>query len=403
MSEEASTRLDGRLIAFFHQSSDMYGSDKILLFLAEGVLKHGGHAIVFLPDEGPLTIELRARGIEYHTLPVLKVSRARFSIKGLITLAIERRIALAAYDKALRGRHVDLVHSNTIAVLGGATWARRNRIPHLWHVHEIIEHPRIAARLFPLLLLRYADHVVCNSRATHDWLANSETKLKRKMSVIWNGIHAPGPVDADQVARLTRQFRPASTRFAVGLVGRINRWKGHQLLLDAADILHGHGRTDFAIVFVGSPPPGQEFFESQLRARIEASTMHTRISILPFSSDIWPVYQALDVVCVPSTEPEPFGLVAVEAMATGKPVVASNFGGLTEIVESGSTGRLFTPNDANALAKAIDEILSSDAMRAEYGRKGQMRFDTNFSVTTMQFNFAEVFATSMAEYAIKNQ
>ncbi len=390
--------LQGKLIAFFHQSSDMYGSDKILLYLAEGVNKLGGQAVVMLPDTGPLTQELERRGIEFHALPMLKVTRARFSFKGLLELAREKRLALPAYDRVLRGRKVDLVHSNTIAVLGGALWARRHRIPHLWHVHEIIEHPWIAARIFPLLLRFFADHVACNSRATYQWLISAQTGLQKKMSVIWNGVHAPSWIDESRIQELHSKFRPGGSRLAIGLVGRINRWKGHGLLLDAVDILHGKGVKDFSVVFIGSPPPGQENFELDLRQRIARSPMRDHILVQGFSSDIWPVYAALNIVCVPSTESEPFGLVAVEAMAMGKPVVVARFGGLTEIVADGATGRTFNPRDANALAAVLETLLCDDAMRARLGHAGKERFSAEFSVDRMIERFGLTYAEMMGKH-----
>lgn len=390
--------LQGKLIAFFHQSSDMYGSDKILLYLAEGVKELGGQAVVMLPDSGPLTLELEQRGIEFHALPMLKVTRARFSLNGVLQLAREKRLALPAYDRVLRGRKVDLVHSNTIAVLGGALWARRHRIPHLWHVHEIIEHPWIAARIFPLLLRFFADHVACNSRATYQWLMGAQAGLEKKMSVIWNGVHAPSRIDESCIEELHRKFRPGGSRLAIGLVGRINRWKGHGLLLDAVDILHSKGVRDFSVVFIGSPPPGQENFELQLRQRIARSPMRDHVLVQGFSSDIWPVYAALDIICVPSTEPEPFGLVAVEAMAMGKPVVAARFGGLTEIVVDGATGLTFNPREANALAMALESLLRDDGKRGRLGRAGKVRFDAEFSVASMIRCFGMAYAEMMDKH-----
>jgi len=375
--------LQGKLIAFFHQSSDMYGSDKILLYLAEGVQQMGGKAVVLLPDTGPLTQELEARGIEFHTVPILKVTRARFGIKGLLELAREIRVALPAYDKIFGCRRVDLVHSNTIAVLGGALWARRRRIQHLWHVHEIIEHPWVAARLFPLLLNIFADHVVCNSKATYQWLVGAQASLKKKMSVIWNGVLAPTQVVDSDVKEMQLRFRPGGSQLAIGLVGRINRWKGHGLLMDAVDLLHSKGIRDFSVVFMGSPPPGQENFELELRQRIAQSPMRDRILVQGFTSEIWLAYTALDIVCVPSTEPEPFGLVAIEAMAVGKPVVASHFGGLTEIVVDGSTGLTFRPKDANALAAVLEKLIGDEAMRTRLGQAGKERFNAEFSVGRM--------------------
>jgi glycosyltransferase involved in cell wall biosynthesis len=306
---------------------------------------------------------------------------------------------LPAYDKVFGTRQVDLVHSNTIAVLGGALWAHRRRIPHLWHVHEIIKHPWVAAHLFPLLLRVFADHVMCNSKATYQWLFDAQASLKKKMSVIWNGVHAPTQMDENIVEELRCRFRPGGSRLAIGLVGRINRWKGHNLLMDAVDILHSRGVGDFSVVFMGSPPLGQETFEFELRQRIARSPMRDHILMQDFSSEIWPTYAALDIVCVPSTEPEPFGLVAVEAMALGKPVLASRLGGLTEIVVDGATGLTFNPRDANALAGALEKLLGDDAMRTRLGHAGKERFNAEFSVGKMQFRFAELIQPMIADHS----
>jgi len=387
-----SSHLEGKLIAFFHQSSDLYGSDRILLQLAEGVQKAGGKAVVLLPDSGPLTEEFSARGIEFHTLPMLKLSRARFTFGGLFDLACEMMSALPAYDRVFGNRHVDLVHSNTIAVLGGALWACRRRIPLLWHVHEIIEHPWIAARIFPRLIRAMADHVVCNSNATCEWLLSVQPSLTKKTSVIWNGVQAPIYFDDVVVMDQRKAFRPGGVSLALGLVGRINRLKGHSLLMDAVDLLHDKGVVGFSVVFVGSPPRGQEVHLTQLKERIDRSPKREYVVLQGFSTDVWPTYAALDIVCVPSTEPESFGLVAAEAMAVGRPVVASRLGALCEVVVDGYTGFTFDPRDPNALAAALEKLLSDGALRSSMGGAGKERIDAEFSVDRMTQRFMKTYA-----------
>lgn len=379
--------LEGKLIAFFHQSSDLYGSDRILLDLTDGVQNAGGHAVVLLPCVGPLTEEFAARNIEFHTLPVLKLSRSMVGLKGAFHLLRAMTTALSVYDKVFGSRRVDMVHSNTLAVLGGALWARRRRIPHLWHVHEIVKHPWIAAHAFPRLINWMADRVVCNSDATRQWLRDAQPSLNRKMSVIRNGVSAPTCWDALSTSELQRKFRPAGAHLAVGLVGRINRFKGHNLLMDAVDLLHRRGVNDFSVVFVGSAPPGQEFYQTQLEQRIARSPMRERIVVQGFTNNVWPIYAALDIVCVPSTEPESFGLVAAEAMAIGKPVVASRIGALSEVVVDGATGLTFDPQDAEALAAALEKLLCADSLRAIMGCAGKVRIETTFSTETMKTKF----------------
>jgi glycosyltransferase involved in cell wall biosynthesis len=162
----------------------------------------------------------------------------------------------------------------------------------------------------------------------------------------------------------------------VALVGRINRWKGQQLLVAAAERLAEGQKIQF--VFAGSAPPGQEQFQRDLEARIAGSPARDRLLLTGFR-DPWPVYDASDVVVVPSTEPEPFGLVALEAMLAGVPVIAAGHGGLVEFVEEGVNGLLVTPNDPVALATAISTLARDAAMRQRLGARGRELAEERFS------------------------
>lgn len=390
----AGRRPPGRIL-FVHQSSDLYGSDRVLLDLAQAVAQAGGEPIVVLPGDGPLVQALRAHGIEVHVatdLQVLKLSRASMTAAGALRLAAAVPAALKTLDRCVDSRAVHLVHSNTLAVLGGALWARRHGVRHVWHVHEIVDRPRLAARAFPWLLRWLADDVVCNSYATRRWLTESQPALAARSKVVWNGVGATtllntGSAGAAALQSLRQHFRPTGARLAIGLVGRINRMKGHSLLLDAAERLLTLGFNGFSIVFVGSPPPGQEIFLTQLQDRIAASPLRDRIVVQPYMEHVAPAFAALDIVCVPSTEAEAFGLVAVEAMAAGRPVVAARIGGLPEIVLDGETGSLHPPGDAEALASHLQDLLADPQLRHDFGLAGLARFQREFTVRTMNSRF----------------
>ena len=90
--------------------------------------------------------------------------------------------------------------------------------------------------------------------------------------------------------------------------------------------------------------------------------------------------QSLDIVVVPSIRPEPFGLVAVEAMASSKPVVGSNAGGLAEIVLHGETGLLFQPGNVTELAQVLEQLVADSALRTRYGQQGRERVQTHYDV-----------------------
>jgi len=381
-------------VLFVHQSSDLYGSDRVLLNIAAALNRAGGEAIVVLPGPGPLVEALQRSGVEVHAVgddAVLKLSRGALSAAGLLRLAASVPHAIAALDRVAAGREIDRVHSNTLAVLGGALWSRWRRVEHVWHLHEMVERPRLAARALPALVRCFADHAVCNSQATQDWLLAAQPSLARRACVIRNGIEDRFVVPWPPPIELKRAFRPAGTRLAIGLVGRINRMKGHALLLDAGERLHAHGRRDFSLVFIGSAPPGQEHFEASLRERIAGSPLAPRVVLQGFMPEVAAAYAALDIVCVPSTEAEAFGLVAVEAMAARRPVVAARIGGLPEVVDHGRTGLLHAPGDAADLAQHVDRLLDDDACRDIFGLAGRHRFENEFTVRALTERFLDLY------------
>lgn len=380
-----------RTLLFVHHSADLYGADKMLLALLDGLDPSRFLRIVCLPASGPLADSLAQRGIEFHVGPVLKVQRAMFNPAGAGRLLLEARRCLRHLDALLAGRRADLVHSNTLAVLGGALWARLRRVPHLWHVHEIIAQPALARRVFPWLVRALADTVVTNSRATAEALAEGVPPLRAKTQVIPNGLAAPPAPDPARSAQLRREMGAGPEDVLAVLVGRINRWKGQALLVEAMEILAAEHPT-LCGAFVGSPPPGQEHFLAALRQRIAASPARNRMRILDFTPDVWNVWEAADIAVVPSMEPEPFGLVAVEAMAQLRPVIAADHGGLAEIVEHGRTGLLFPPGYARPLAEALARLARDREERTDMGRRGRERALAAFGLDRFQDAFRALYA-----------
>ena len=372
--------MEKRNVLFIHQAAELYGSDKVLLYLVEGLAGSRYNPIVLLPSDGPLKRELEHANIETHVLPVTKISRATFSLKGILTLPFELIRSVKAINKLLDGRKIHLVHSNTVAVLSGAIWARLHRVPHLWHVHEMIVSPTAVKKGFPFLLRLFSDRVVCNSTMTQNWVISEQHRLAARSEVIWNGLERRSPTNDAASTDFRHRIGAASHDLVVTLMGRFNRWKGQAVLVDAATLLWDQGIRNIRYVMVGSPPPGQEHFLAQLRHRVEQSPARSHIVLLDFLEDIWPIWDATDIAVVPSTEPEPFGLVAIEAMAAGKPVVAASHGGLLDIVQHGVTGLHSPPGDASKLADALRKLIKDDEARRSMGIAGQQRQQSTFSL-----------------------
>lgn len=380
-----------KIILFVHQSADLYGSDRVLLALVSKLNREEFLPIVLLPVDGPLVAEFGAAGVEYHVLPISRLSRATLSLRGLLGLPANLIGSLRAINRVLNGRHVDLVHSNTLAVLSGALWARWHRVPHVWHVHEIILNPKFVRKVYALLLNWFADCIICVSHATKENLLQDKPALASKIQVVWNGLARDTSVDVVEVRQYQHSVGMRDGEVLVALVGRINRWKGQTLLVEAAGILWQQGVRNLRFVIVGSVVPGQEHFLIALQQAISESPARQCFVLQPFAQDVWPIWDACDLAVIPSTEPEPFGMVALEAMAASKPVIAANHGGLAEIVVQSETGLLVPPSDATALADAIKRLAADVKLRRQMGEAGLLRYRREFTLDCYVENMVKVY------------
>ncbi len=381
-------------ILFVHQSADLYGSDKTLLYLVESV-RDIANPIVALPEEGPLTEELKKLGVEVLIVPVIKVSRQLFTSSGMIKMPFVIFKAFRILKNKLGNRKIDIVHSNTLAVFLGAFYSRRYGIKHIWHVHEIIKHPKIVAKSYPFLVEWFSDYVVFNSKASAEHLYLVKPKLKLKSSVIYNGLDRKAPFSTKNEQTQLRESLFESidnSSIIIGLVGRINKIKGQRLLLEVFDELIKSGTNNIYLLFIGSTIKSQAFLLDELKNEIETKGLKNVVTIVDFQKNLWKFYDSIDIVVVPTTNPESFGLVAIEGMLSKKPVIASNHGGLKEIVVPNKTGLLFEPNNKVELKKAIETLIASKDLITMYGEEGEKRAKLEFSLEKYINNFKALYS-----------
>lgn len=370
------------IVLFVHQSAQMYGSDKVLLYLVQGLQARGDfQPVVVLPEDGPLHAALLAAGIEVHIAEVAKISRSIATPMGLFRLVRAMFKGVRALRRVVGTRKIALVHSNTLAVLSGAAWAMLARQRHLWHVHEILLSPKPVSKIFPWLVRLLSDRVMSNSTLTERWLLSEQPALASRSVVVFNGL--PKVEKSSQAAIRAFRARVGASEddVVVTLAGRINRWKGQELLIEAAAELQRRGRVDgMRFVIAGDAGPGLEDLPVRLKAQVRSLGLSKYFTFLPFIDDVWPMWFGTDIAAVPSTEPEPFGMVAIEAMAAQVPVVAAGHGGLLDVVIHEKTGLIFSPGNSIALTEALDCLASNHALRHLYGAAGAKRQQDVFSI-----------------------
>ncbi|MFG6443431.1 glycosyltransferase family 4 protein [Roseateles sp. LKC17W] len=358
-----------------HSSAELYGSDRSLLDFVS--LQQGGFEItVLLPEDGPLVPLLRAAGARVAIGEVCKVQRSMLGPRGLLrTLAATWR-ALREIRQLAGDRPFDLVYTNTVAVFAGAAYALLVRRPHVWHIREILAGSPTLSRAFRAIVSALSRVIISNSRQTQAWI--ELPRSRERCRVVWNGVAVAAPQGRREREREARGWDGGTVVFA--LAGRLNAWKGQGLALEAFERVHAELGGRVALWLVGSPFAGQEHFEQALRAQLAASPAAGAARLEPFRPDVEAVWEAADVVLVPSIDPEPFGRVAIEAMAFGRPVIAAAHGGLLDIVTDGDSGLLVPPRSAEALAAAMQRLATDAQARAQLGAQARTRQQQVFSV-----------------------
>jgi glycosyltransferase involved in cell wall biosynthesis len=248
----------------------------------------------------------------------------------------------------------------------GAVLGRPDGVHLVWHIHEIVIRPRILSWVFRLAPTLMADHVIAISRAVRDHVSPGGFG-RGKVTVVWNGIedHPAAPIDGGAAP-------------VVAFIGRLNRWKGYDVFVDAiAQIASTFPEARFMVA--GDPPPGEEWRTTALADRLSRLGIADRVEIVGFESDVPALLERVAVVVTPSKWPEPFGLVTLEAMRAGRAVIATAHGGALDLITPGTSGLLVPPGDSAALAAAMAALLDDPALRTRLGTAARRRAQTHFS------------------------
>jgi glycosyltransferase involved in cell wall biosynthesis len=328
---------------------------------------------VLFPWDGPMVESARGLGYKVELEPFIwwmcfPPSLWYYKRLGLGVLPTVAR--LASY---IRRRRIDLVYSNSAFIFEPALAARLAGVPHVWHVHEVLDRGYVERPVLPLrwiigLIDRLSDRVIFESHASKNVYARVGSE--KKCVVVHNSLRfgdEPVP-EADGPARQRLGLGPDD--LAVAFVGQFTERKNPLLLLRAAWRLRDP-RLKF--LFVGDGP-----LRGDLANAARALGLEDRCRLVPFERDVRWVLRAIDALVLPSRQ-ESFGLVLVEAGNYGKPVIAARVDGPKEIVVDGETGLLFESDNEADLAAKIEDLFSGRIDRRRMGEAGRRRAREQFS------------------------
>lgn len=378
-----------KTVVYFDHTALMSGGEIALLHLLQHLDRQRFRPVVVLSADGPLHAKLVEAGIETHILlldeGVVGTRKDDLGLRALLNpragLSVLRYASRLA--RFLKTSQAHLLHTNSLKsdVIGGVA-GRLARVPVLWHLRDRIATdylPSPAVTGFRLLSRLLPTCIVTNSQATLDALEPNAARKpipnksggRTRLNVVHDGIPTP-----DLLA--TAEASPALAP-RIGLVGRLSPWKGQHVFLEAAaTVLKEFPEAQFQII--GSAMFGEEAYEAQIRQMWEKLALQDCVEFTGFRKDVPDLIQKMDVLVHASTIGEPFGQVVVEGMIAGKPVVATNGGGVPEIVQDGVTGWLVPMGESAPMAEAILKLLRDPEQAAQMGAAGRQRVIDHFNI-----------------------
>lgn len=373
---------------FVSHTAELGGAERMLLDLVAG---WEGERRVVLLAEGSLRAALEARQVPVDVEPLgaLGDTRRESAAPGLGALVDVARLASKLGAPA---RDAEVIHANTqkafVVAAAAGLIARR---PVVWHLHDILTTAHFSAsniRAAVMLANARAAAVIVNSKATAAAFraAGGNASL---VHIVHNGIPA-APFDAvtEAACRAARTEIGDAPGFVIGACGRLAPWKGQHVVIAALEAL-----PDATAWIIGRALFGEDRYAETLRIHARELGVADRVRFLGEREDVPLLLRAADVVVHSAVEAEPFGRVVVEGMLARRPVIASNAGGVPEIVQQGETGWLTPPGDPGALAEAIRTVraLPDEARQAVVARAYAHAVE-HFSPAAMVRGVSEVLA-----------
>ncbi len=337
-----------------------------------GAVAGAGGAAVVASEGGQLERLLTRAGAQHVTLPL--ASKNPF---------VMRRNA-GRLAEVIKQHGVDIVHARSRAPAWSARAAARRtgrRFVTTFHGAYPISGP--FKRAYNRIMTT-GERVIAPSKFIAEHILRNYSVDPERLRVIQRGVDLevfdPARVSPQRVIQLATKWRVPDGVPLVMLPARFARWKGQALLLQALTRLRD---LEFCCILIGHDQ-GRESYRRQLEAMIDRLDLSNRAFIGEHCNDMAAAYMLADVVVSASTEPEAFGRVISEAQAMGRPVVASDHGGMREQVLPGVTAFPFLPGDAESLSRALRRALLLDAQeRAHISEQAELHVRANFSKELM--------------------
>lgn len=293
----------------------------------------------------------------------------------------------------IKHNKVDIVHCNqNVCIFYAAIASRLTGVKCIWHVRNRVSNFGIIGSL----LYRLTHKIICVSDYIKVPFLKMFPDAVLKVETAYDGITQIEETPEEMLVKFRKEFGILTSNKVVGTVGRITRWKAQDYFLEAVSILVKK-YPDLKIMVVGDCVEGtdKEYkesgkFKEELKEIVLKFGLSSNVIFTGFRKDACHIIKLFDVFVLPSIE-EPFGMVLLEAMVQGVPIVATNAGGVPEIILDGKEGVLVPPRQPQKMADAIEKIMTNKEAAKNLARNGLIRVRDNFSIKTSVRNIESIY------------
>lgn len=372
-------------IIYIDHSLGASGAQKSLLSLMENLDRTQYGCAVLCPSSSLLAERAERLGMTVYPFDYIWLSRNPLT-------ALKAIPSIARFVKLVRSVSKNemqvILHTNTaVAAVYGGIASRMLSLPWVCHVRDILK-PGLHSYIYRKMLSAFADSIVCVSNATRRYYGG-------RVIAIYNGIDAEafcrGAVSDVDVCGIGL---PSASPI-VGMVGQMAKWKGHEVLVDAApSIIKRFPKVRFIIV-------GESIHEDEsdrsLSKKIEAMGLKDKFIFTGYREDIASLLSVVDVYVHPSIYADPLPRAILEAMASGKAIVASDIGGIKEMITNGVDGLLVQPGNARELAWAVISVLNNADFAEGLGTKARKKVVEKFSLSGHVRSIEQIYKNIFSE------
>ncbi|MCI5060143.1 MAG: glycosyltransferase family 4 protein [Alphaproteobacteria bacterium] len=361
------------------------GAEQGCIDVAAEIMRGGAKAIV-VSNAGSRVHELARVGATHIDLPVHS--------KNPVTMWRN----IKRLRKIINEHNVDIVHVRSRAPAWSALRACHGTQARFMTTCHAPYNISGKAKRFYNSAIAKGERVIAISRYVADYLLENYKIDRRNIRLIHRGIALerfhPNVVTPAQMIKLSTQWRLPDEASIILMPGRLTRWKGHHVLIEAMARL---GRPDVFCVIIGSDQ-GRESYRNELEDQVRALGLEKQVRIVDHCDDMPAAYMLSTVVVSASTDPEGFGRVPVEAQAMGKPVIATDHGGAKETVLRNETGWLIPPEDPESLVQCIHQALDlTPSQRSILATQAMNHVVQNFTREKMMDKTMNVYAEILQE------